>query len=159
VDGHVRTYDLRKGVVRCDDCGGGSGNGATGGSSPVTSMATTRDELCVVASCLDGTIRLIEVESGQLLNTFHSHHTAGQYGLECAVTADDCYVVTGSENGRLVLYDLVRATCVQSMAGSSSKPTCYVATHPKTEHTSLMVSANYDGNVVVWDHDPNAFSS
>jgi len=72
VDGMVRTYDLRMGMLRCDDC-----------KSPVTSLAVTEE----AASCLDGTICL--VETGQVLNTFSSHHAAGQYGLQCALTADD----------------------------------------------------------------------
>lgn len=141
VDGMVRTYDLRKGVIRCDDC-----------KSSITSMAPTHDGECLAVSCLDGTIRLIELDSGELLNTYDSHHAAGQYGLECCITSDDATIVSGSENGSVVLYDLVRANRVQSLQGHT-KPACSVAAHPKREHSSVVITTSFDGNAVVWAND------
>jgi mitogen-activated protein kinase organizer 1 len=138
VDGVVRTYDLRMGLIRCDDCG-----------SSITSMAPTHDGECLVVSCLDGTIRLIGLDSGELLNTYDSHHVAGQYGLECCVTSDDQTIVSGSEDGRVVLYDLVRATRVQSLEGHT-RPTCSVAAHPQREFSSVVITASFDGNAIVW---------
>lgn len=141
VDGVVRTYDLRKGMVRCDDF-----------ASPVTGMAPTYDGRCLVVSCLDGTIRLVELDSGELLNTYHGHHIAGQYGLQCCVTSDDATIVSGSEDGRAVLYDLVRATNVQSLMGHA-KPVCSVAAHPQRDQCSAVITASYDGTAVVWAND------
>lgn len=140
VDGIVRTYDLRKGLLQCDDFG-----------SPVTSMAHTKDGNCLAVSCLDGTIRLMELETGELLNTYNSHHTAGQYGLDVNVLADDATIVTGSENGACALYDLVRANMVQVLDGPARRPTCTVAAHPK--QSSVVVAASYDNSTVVWSHD------
>ena len=141
VDGIVRTYDLRKGLLQCDDCGG----------SPITSMAHTKDGNCLVVSCLDGTIRLVELETGELLNTYHSHHTAGQYGLQVDVLADDSTIISGSENGECALYDLVRANSVQILEGPARRPTCTVAAHPK--QSSVVVTASYDNSTVVWSHE------
>jgi mitogen-activated protein kinase organizer 1 len=138
VDGVVRTYDLRKGVIRCDNFG-----------SPITSITPTRDGHCLVVSCLDGAIRLMELDSGELLNTYDSHHTAGRYGLQCRVSADDATVVTGSEDGRVTLYDLVRASCVQSLVGHT-RPTCAIATHPQKDCGHVVITASYDASVVVW---------
>ena len=143
VDGFVRTYDLRKGVIRCDDFG-----------SPITSMAPTRDGQCLAVSCLDGAIRLMELDSGELLNTYDSYHKAGQYGLQCCVTADDATIATGSEDGRAVLYDLVRASCVQSLVGHT-KPTCAIAVHPQKEHGDVVITSSYDGGAVVWSNSAN----
>ena len=156
VDGVMRTYDLREGVIRCDDVG-----------SPITSMALTKDSQCLAVSCLDGTIRLVEVSSGELLNTYHSYHTAGQYGLQCCVSADDATILTGSEDGMTVLYDLVQANCVQCLVmgtapipvntskneQTSNKPTCAIAAHPLQSH--VCVTANYDGSTVVWANSPD----
>jgi mitogen-activated protein kinase organizer 1 len=144
VDGVVRTYDLRKGLLQCDNFG-----------SPITSMAHTRDGNCLVVSCLDGTIRLVELETGELLNTYGSHHTAGQYGLGVDVLADDATIVTGSENGACALYDLVRANAVQILEGPARRPTCTVAAHPK--QASVVVTASYDNSTVVWSHDDRAW--
>jgi mitogen-activated protein kinase organizer 1 len=139
VDGIVRTYDLRMGVLRCDDC-----------KSPIVSMAPTIDGQCLAVSCLDGNIRLIDCESGELSNTFHSGHIAGQYGLDCCVTANDSTLVTGSENGDTVLYDIVRADIVQTLSGHTA-PTCAVTCHPK--QSDVIVTTSYDGNAIVWAHD------
>jgi len=141
VDGTVRTYDLRKGQVQCDDVG-----------NAIFSMALTHDGQCLAISCLDGTIRLMEVDTGELLNTYHSHHKAGNYALECTLTADDANVVTGSEDGRAVYYDLVRGDMVQELLGHT-KPTCSVATHSKRENSSVVITASYDGSAVVWAND------
>lgn len=143
VDGRIRTYDLRKGIVRCDDL-----------SSPITSMSQTQDGQYLAASCLDGTIRLIELDSGELVNTYDKHHKAGQYGLMCAITADGTTIVSGSEDGQCVLYDLIHATCVQSLIGHS-RPTCAVAAHPKISNGSVVLTASYDGNAIVWANSPD----
>jgi len=140
VDGVVRTYDLRKGLLKCDNFG-----------SPVTSMAHTKDGNCLAVSCLDGTISLMELETGELLNTYNSHHTAGQYGLDVDVLADDSTIVTGSENGACALYDLVRANMVHILDGPARRPTCTVVAHPK--QSSVVVAASYDNSTVVWSHD------
>eukprot|EP00532_Pseudo-nitzschia_australis_P015700 CAMPEP_0168255574 /NCGR_PEP_ID=MMETSP0141_2-20121125/5334_1 /TAXON_ID=44445 /ORGANISM="Pseudo-nitzschia australis, Strain 10249 10 AB" /LENGTH=398 /DNA_ID=CAMNT_0008192097 /DNA_START=3 /DNA_END=1199 /DNA_ORIENTATION=- len=140
VDGILRTYDLRKGLLQCDDFG-----------SPITSMAHTKDGNCLAVSCLDGTIRLMEVDTGELLNTYNSHHTAGHYGLDVDILADDITVLTGSENGACVLYDLVRANPVQILEGPARRPTCTVKAHPK--QSSLVIAASYDNSTVVWSHD------
>lgn len=146
VDGVVRTYDVRRGIVKCDD-----------NHSPITGMAPTRDGRCVAASCLDGNIRLCDAESGELLNSYGEggrHHVAGRYGLECCVTADDATIVSGSEDGRAVLYDLVRGVEVQSLRGHS-RAVCSIAAHPDPEFCHAVITTSYDGSAVVWagDHD------
>jgi mitogen-activated protein kinase organizer 1 len=139
VDGKVRTYDVRKGQLKEDDVG-----------SPVTSMKPTKDGQCLVVSCLDGTIRLVENGTGELLNTYGSYHTAGQYAIHVDVLANDATIATGSEDGSCVLYDLVRANQVQRLTGPV-RPTCTVAAHPK--QSSIVIAASYDNSAVVWSND------
>jgi len=141
VDGIVRTYDVRQGQVHCDNVG-----------SPVVSMDLTKDGQCVVIATLEGDVVLMEASSGQLLNTYERAHTAGKYALQCCVTADDRYIASGSEDGRAVLYDVVTGTMVQSLEGHK-RATCALATHPKRDHTSVVVTGSYDGTAVVWAHD------
>lgn len=141
VDGVLRTYDLRKGNIFTDDCG-----------SAITGMTQTFDGECLAVNCLDGSIRLMQIDTGELLNTYTSSHVAGQYGLKCCMTADDATIVTGSEDGRAVLYDLVRGHCVQTLEGHT-RPTCSVAAHPKIDNTSVLITASYDGTSIVWAND------
>jgi len=140
VDGFVRTYDIRAGLLQCDNFG-----------SPITSTAHTKDGQCLVVSCLDGTLRLMELKTGELLNTYNSHHTAGKYGLEVDILANDSTIITGSEDGACVLYDLVGADSVGSLEGPARRPTCTVTAHPKT--SSVAITASYDNSTVVWSND------
>jgi mitogen-activated protein kinase organizer 1 len=155
VDGMVRTYDIRKGNLAADDCG-----------SPITGMASSWDNQCLAINCLDGSIRLMELDSGILLHTYTGSHKAGHYGLACAMTADDTTLVTGSEDGNAVLYDIMMGGVRQqrgSRQGTTNKavqilqghtrPTCSIATHPKRDHASVVITASYDGTAIVWAHE------
>jgi mitogen-activated protein kinase organizer 1 len=167
VDGTVRTYDIRKGILQCDNF-----------HSPITSMACFQDgrdeEQYWAISCLDGAIRIVNdriqgtsssnsrTESKLLVPTLcRNGHVAGRYALECCFLAAGFNVLSGSENGTAVLYDISRTKLrttrppqtptmapVQRELLGHSGPVCSVAAHPKLNH--VVVSASYDGNCVVW---------
>lgn len=136
VDGNLRTYDLRMGQLRCDSIG-----------EPITSFTLTHDKKCIVPNCLNGGIYLFEKDSMQCLMAYKDHHRAGRYSLECSVLAHDEFILTGSEDGEAVIYNLVDGTLVQKCQGHK-QPTCSVASHPNK--SSIFVSASYDGNAIVW---------
>ena len=139
VDGRLRTYDMRRGELRSDDLG-----------EPITGMALTHDGKCIAASCLDGTIRLLERSSGELLQTYAGSHKAGNYEIGCAVTANDSLVISGSEDGAVSLYGLVEGTPARAPLRGHGKATCSVAAQPVTEKPCVIVSASYDGQAAVW---------
>lgn len=62
VDGNLRCYDLRIGQLRTDCI-----------DEPVTSVSMTHDSNCLLASSLDGTIRLFDKLTGDLLSEFNGH--------------------------------------------------------------------------------------
>jgi WD40 repeat protein len=59
VDGTIRTFDIRKGRMLTDMV-----------DTPVTSIALSNDTNCVLASCLDSRLLLLERGTGELLNTY-----------------------------------------------------------------------------------------
>ncbi|PGH12411.1 hypothetical protein AJ80_06718 [Polytolypa hystricis UAMH7299] len=59
-DGRIRTYDIRMGQVREDVLG----------RAPVTSVRCSADGNVVLASCLDGWIRVVDREDGRVLKAF-----------------------------------------------------------------------------------------
>lgn len=138
VDGIVRTYDIRKGILRKDDIG-----------EPIIHMSFSRDKQGLLLNGLDGILRFMERDTGMLLNEYTGSHIAGKYGLECAISAHDDVVVTGSEDGSVVFYDLVHKNRVQKLEGHT-RPTCSIATHPNRDNCSITISASYDGSAVVW---------
>lgn len=58
-DGRIRSYDLRMGVLKVDVMG-----------HPVTSIRCSADGNVVLASCLDGRIRMVDRANGAVLKSF-----------------------------------------------------------------------------------------
>jgi mitogen-activated protein kinase organizer 1 len=141
VDGEIRTYDLRRGLLQCDRV-----------ASPITGMCPSRDARGVVVNCLDGALRLLDLQTGRMVQHYADHHRAGQYALDCAVAAEDTAVVTGSEDGSAVVYDWTTGQVRQVLQGHS-QPTCSVAMHPKADLASVTITDSFDGTAVVWGHD------
>ncbi len=181
VDGTVRTYDIRRGILQCDNY-----------DSPVVSIASSNKKShssYFAASCLDGSIRVTNetidwnrnvVTGSATLSTkptlCRDGHVAGRYALECCFLADGRHLLTGSENGSAVLYQIptvadpepmIRpktalpfriARPVRAYLGPTT-PTCAVAAHPN--HNPVMITASYDGSCIVWAHQnpPEYFQS
>ena len=66
VDGTVRQFDIRAGMLLADDL-----------HEAVTGIAVSHDGNCILASCLNDTMRLLDKASGELLATYKGkllHH-------------------------------------------------------------------------------------
>ncbi|KAK4578124.1 hypothetical protein RGQ29_028316 [Quercus rubra] len=134
VDGTVRTFDIRIGREISDDLG-----------QPVNCISMSNDGNCILASCLDSTLRLLDRTSGELLQEYKGH-TCKSYKLDCCLTNTDAHVTGGSEDGFIYFWDLVDASVVSSFRAHSSVVTS-VSYHPKD---SCMITASVDGTIRVW---------
>ena len=135
VDGHVRVHDLRTGQCHADRLG-----------YPVTSASLSNDGNCLLASCLGlgGAVVLIEKATGEKLNTY-TGHAHKQYGLQSCLTHDDASVASGSEDGKVYVWDLV--TGDQAKLNGHTRSVVGVAPHPKE---SLLISCSNDRTAVLW---------
>lgn len=105
LDGCVRHYDLRAGQLTCDKIG-----------IPVISLTQTSDEQCLLASCQDETIRLIDIEGGEILTEYTGKHRGSKdFKLECGVLKSDSLIITGSSGGRAVIYDFLEASVTKEL--------------------------------------------
>ena len=95
VDGFVRTYDVRTGLVVHDQIG-----------FPVTCAQLTHDRNCLLTSTLDDTLRLFDRENGELLTEYRGHKNS-QYRLTATISFTDAHVISGSEDGKIYMWDLV----------------------------------------------------
>jgi len=150
IDGCIRTYDLRRGILTCD---------SLGKDVSITSLCVFSEYMCIAASCLDGNIHILDRRNGDRVSTI-SHHdrTVGNYALNCCVTADDTYIGCGSENGDAVIYDIMSGKPIQTLLGHT-RPTCSVICHPQVDCNALFVTGSYDGLGVVWSHDDSILRS
>jgi len=134
VDGFVRDYDIRMGILREDEIG-----------PPVTSVNISGDDNCILISTLDNTIRLLDRVTGHLLSSY-SGHANEKYKLQSVFTYNDAYIVSGSEDGTIHFWELVQAKQVQVLK-AHTKAVTGLAYHPK-QH--FFVSSSLDGKIKLW---------
>ncbi|RVX17185.1 WD repeat domain-containing protein 83 [Vitis vinifera] len=108
VDGTVRTFDIRIGRELSDDLG-----------QPVNCISMSNDANCILASCLDSTLRLLDRSTGELLQEYKGH-TCKSYKMDCCLTNTDAHVTSGSEDGFIFFWDLVDASVVSSFRAHAS---------------------------------------
>ena len=133
-DGQIRCYDVRMGRMVSDHL-----------CEIVTSVRLSKDRNCVLASCLDGALRLMDRASGELLGEYRGHRHS-QYVLESLLTHTDAHVVSGSEDGKIYVWDLVDARVAHVLEGHK-KAVVSLDYHPSEV---CLLSASVDGNVKVW---------
>ncbi|KAG4132654.1 hypothetical protein ERO13_D08G046300v2 [Gossypium hirsutum] len=134
VDGTVRTFDIRIGREISDDLG-----------QPVNCISLSNDNNCILANCLDSTLRLLDRSTGELLQEYKGH-ACKSYKMDCCLTNSDAHVTGGSEDGSIFFWDLVDASVVSKFRAHSSVVTS-VSYHPKD---NCMITSSVDGTVRVW---------
>lgn len=95
MDGCLRRYDIRKGQVTVDDV-----------QDPVSRVSFSGDGNCLLCSTLTSKIHLLDKDSGDILQTYRGH-TNTKYVIDSALDPSDAYVVSGSEDGKFIAWELV----------------------------------------------------
>jgi mitogen-activated protein kinase organizer 1 len=95
VDGHIRTYDLRKGELRSDYIG-----------QPIGAVVPTQDLQTYLITSLDSHIRLLDASTGKLLNDFQGHANSS-YRCRACFGHREATVICGDEEGRVWSWDLI----------------------------------------------------
>ncbi|KAG8807254.1 hypothetical protein FRC17_004554 [Serendipita sp. 399] len=141
VDGHIRTYDLRKGQLTSDYLG-----------HPVTSIVPTKDLQTLLVTTLDGKIRLMDRKTGQCLNTFQGHKHES-YRCRSVLDIKEEAVILGDEDGRIWAWDLVTAASLTSGLPPKvhEKTILWTEYHPIAEGQLLTASA--DGRIILWGEE------
>jgi mitogen-activated protein kinase organizer 1 len=135
VDGTLRTYDLRSGLLHNDKI-----------DDPITSIRFRSDKKCVLTTCLGGIIRMFDIDSGLQLNQFTGHkHEA--YKMESDFSCDDKFIIGGSENGDVYMWDLMTAD-IAVQTNAHKKALSSIAVHPKQ---LIFLTASYDRTVRCWN--------
>ncbi|KAL8726027.1 MAG: hypothetical protein Q9166_006972 [cf. Caloplaca sp. 2 TL-2023] len=135
VDGKMRLYDLRMGMTYVDNIG-----------HPITSVQQTADGNVVLVSTLDSVIRLMDKSNGQMLQSYKGH-TNMDYRIRSCLGFGDSVVMSGSEDGKLYVWDFLDGTVLETLTAHEGKVASAVSCcSPRKE----WVSAGTDGTVVVW---------
>lgn len=154
VDGRVRSYDLRMGMCSVDVIG-----------HPVTSLSVTKKGTELLVSSLDDTVRLMDRTNGQLLKAYRDEAFMNkELRVRSCLGLGDSVVVSGSEDGIVVVWDLlegevvhrfkhaemreIRGKAGREAEGSRKKDVVSAVTF--SERRKEWASAGGDGIVVVW---------
>lgn len=97
LDGCIRHYDLRAGEMTCDNIG-----------ESITSMSMTSDEQCILAACQDETIRLIDIDGGEVLSEYRGN-ISKEFKIEVGVLKGDSHIISGSTYGCAIIWDFLEA--------------------------------------------------
>lgn len=117
---------------------------------------------------LGGTIQLISLISGQVLQDYKGSHKHESFKLESCVSSDDNHIITCSEDGYIVDYDLVSGTVHSRTSSISKHSQSNFSNHLSTSLSSLsyhpklplLLIASYNGSVKIWDcSSPSSSSS
>lgn len=136
IDGSVRNYDLRMGMMNEYAIG-----------KPVTFCKYALNNECIIASCLDNAIRLIDKRDGRLLNHFIGHENH-QYRVESCLDYTESQLISGSENGHLFFWDLLSGNLMKKVdLDNDSKPILSVCSHNEQNY---LLTASSDGQVILW---------
>ncbi|KAF8638037.1 hypothetical protein AX16_010669 [Volvariella volvacea WC 439] len=140
IDGHVRTYDLRMGMLRSDFIG-----------QPVTSVVPTQDHQTLLVTSLDSKIRLMDMSTGKMLNQFQGHRN-DSYRCRGCFGHGEASVIIGDENGLIWAWDLLDAHVLPP----NPPPKVHQKVITWTEHhpvdASELITSSADGTVKIWRH-------
>jgi len=97
-DSYTRFYDIRNGKLN-EDCMG----------EAVTSVAISRDNASHLASVADGSCKLIDRDTGQLLASYKGYTTTAfhDYKIESNFDCMDELILVGSPLGKVCIFDLI----------------------------------------------------
>ena len=138
VDGSVRTVDLRRGTCDVDVIG-----------APVTCVRLSGDNQCALVGCLTSRVGLIDVASGDTLATYRGH-VAETAKTECCLTNDDAYVIAGSEDGRVCIWELVSARLVSEIQAHGVGSAVCGVDYSRPGTLPKLVTTGADGRAHVW---------
>ncbi|KAL1673775.1 WD40-repeat-containing domain protein [Schizophyllum commune] len=138
VDGHVRTYDLRMGELRSDYMG-----------NPVVGLALSADGQTLLVTTLDSTVRLIDMSTGKMLNSFTGHNN-NDYRCRACFGHNEATVICGDEDGVVWAWDLLEAKPL----APNPPPKVHGKMITWTEHHPLeaseLLTASGDGTAIIW---------
>ncbi len=137
IDGNVRIYDMRKGHLQTDNL-----------QDPITCIRVSEDQNTYLATCLGGVIRLVDIATGRVLKEYRGHEH-NSFKTESCYESDHANIVSGSEDGSIVHWNLLSGEVAYRTSGAHKKAISAMAYHPTKP---MFLTASYDGTVKCWDN-------
>ncbi|UXI17888.1 hypothetical protein NH340_JMT03831 [Sarcoptes scabiei] len=98
LDQNVRHYDIRKGMMNADCL-----------HASLSYVTMTDNGECILLSCLNNSLILLDKSSGEILATFKGHRNE-KYRCDNGFMENDSLIVSGSEDGTICVWSLLEGT-------------------------------------------------
>ena len=143
LDQRVRIYDIRYGKLYEDYIG-----------HNLTYINISHDQQCFLVGTLSSQLMLFDKVNGKLLQTFLDY-TNNTYMIENALSNDDQFIYSGSEDGRLICWNLLTAKQVCSAEHEPSNTTSRKSVNTLTHHPKeeKLLTAQ-EGTIYLWTKKP-----
>ncbi|UYV63708.1 hypothetical protein LAZ67_2005380 [Cordylochernes scorpioides] len=92
-------------------------------------VSFTRDGQCILASCLDSSLKLLDKDTGQLLAEYEGHKNR-EYRMDSCLSHTDSHVISGSEDGRVYVWELVEGKLCHCLEHSGRRAVHSLSHHP-----------------------------
>jgi mitogen-activated protein kinase organizer 1 len=104
----------------------------------VTSVCFSNDGQCILLSTLENSVMLFDKDSGEMLAEYTGHKNK-EFKCDSCLNHKDTHVISGSEDGKIYCWDLVRAKLTQTLDhGLGGISITSLSHHPKE---SCLISA------------------
>jgi len=133
-DCNVRRYDLRDGRMLVDFV-----------AKAVTSVCLTKDGQCQLVSTMDGVVRLLDKDNGQLLADYVGHKNK-EYKIDSCLLSSDAQVCSGSEDGHVYIWDLVDMRILTRLPLPGRSVIHSISPHP----TKMMLISASGSDIYLW---------
>ncbi len=107
----------------------------------MTSLRQTKDTNALLVSTLDSTIRLMDKGNGMLLQSYKGHVNK-DYRIRSSLGLNDAFVVSGSEDGCIYIWDLLDGKVLKKLDAHAKKVVSAVAVNDARKE---WLSAGVDG--------------
>ena len=121
-DGYTRSYDIRNGKLSIDCLG-----------EAVTSVSISRDCASNLVAVADGTCKLIDNRTGQLLACYKGFNEPQYYDykVESCFDYSDRWVIVSSPLGKLFIFDLITENVKETI--NLGEPVMSINCHPSQD--------------------------
>ncbi|CAG2116868.1 unnamed protein product, partial [Medioppia subpectinata] len=137
LDCSVRSYDIRKGIMNCDRT-----------DASVSNVCLTRDGQCLLISCLNNTVKLLDKSNGEVL-AIYTGHSNSKYRIDSCLTDNDSVVLSGSEDGSVHCWSLIETTIIGKIGHDMHRVVHSLSSHPSANR--LLTAA--EGFIYLWSNE------
>jgi len=111
-------------------------------------MDISFDGKFVIVSGLDNTIRLFDLDMGEIINKYSGHHLSKNYSSTIKFNHACDKIYTTSEDYNIVCYDIMDPT-KYSLLSHHHATTSGLDFHPTNKN--ILASSSFDRSIVIWE--------